>query len=83
MQIDYMKISYKEDVHICHTKFTKNWNEIYMEQLADGKCIENNCFLRTLKFEMMNFLGVALAPLRDNYAFVQAPNGASNNSIFI
>jgi hypothetical protein len=23
MQIDYMKISYKEDVHICHTNFAK------------------------------------------------------------
>jgi hypothetical protein len=23
MQIDYVKISYKEDVHICHTNFAK------------------------------------------------------------
>jgi hypothetical protein len=52
MQIDYVKISYKEDVHICYTNFTKTWNKIYMEQLVGGKCIEYNCFLRTLKFEM-------------------------------
>jgi hypothetical protein len=30
----------------------KKWNKIYMKQLADGKHMENNYFLRTLKFEM-------------------------------
>jgi serine/threonine protein kinase len=30
----------------------KNWNEIRMKELAGGKCMENDCFLRTLKFEM-------------------------------
>jgi hypothetical protein len=30
----------------------KKWNEIYMKQLADGKHMENDCFPRTLKFEM-------------------------------
>jgi hypothetical protein len=30
----------------------KKWNEICMEQLAGGKHMENNCFPRTLKFEM-------------------------------
>ena len=52
MQIDYVKISYKEDFYICHTKFTKKWNKTYMEQLVGGKRIEYNCFLRTLKFEI-------------------------------
>jgi hypothetical protein len=28
------------------------WNEIHMKELASGKCMENDCFLRTLKFEM-------------------------------
>jgi hypothetical protein len=53
MHIDYVKISCKEDVHICHTNFAKKWNEICMIQLAGGKHMENNCFLRTLKFEML------------------------------
>jgi hypothetical protein len=44
MQIDYVKISCKEDVHICRTNFAK--------QLASGKHMENDCFPRTLKFEM-------------------------------
>ena len=30
----------------------KKWNEIRMKEQADGKCMENNCFLKTLKFEM-------------------------------
>jgi hypothetical protein len=30
----------------------KKWNEIRMKELASGKCMENDCFLRTLKFEM-------------------------------
>jgi hypothetical protein len=29
------------------------WNKICMKQLAGGKHIENNYFLRTLKFEML------------------------------
>jgi hypothetical protein len=29
------------------------WNEICMKQLASGKHLGNNCFPRTLKFEMM------------------------------
>jgi hypothetical protein len=33
----------------------KKWNEICMKQLADGKHMENNCFLRTLKFEMYTY----------------------------
>jgi hypothetical protein len=28
------------------------WNEIRMKQLAGGKHMENDCFTRTLKFEM-------------------------------
>jgi hypothetical protein len=53
MQIDYLKILCKEDVHIYHTNFTKKWNKIHMEQLAGGKLIENDCFSRTLKFKML------------------------------
>jgi hypothetical protein len=30
----------------------KKWNKIHMKELAGGKCMENDCFLRTLKFEM-------------------------------
>ena len=52
MQIDYVKISCKEDVHICCTNFAKKWNEICKKELAGGKYMENDCFLRTLKFEM-------------------------------
>jgi hypothetical protein len=32
--------------------YSKKWNEIHMEQLAGGKCIEKDWLLRTLKFEM-------------------------------
>jgi hypothetical protein len=34
----------------------KKWNEIRMKELAGGKYMENDCFLRTLKFEMACFL---------------------------
>jgi hypothetical protein len=30
----------------------KKWNETRMKQLAGGKHMENDCFSRTLKFEM-------------------------------
>jgi hypothetical protein len=30
----------------------KKWNKIRMKQLASGKHMENDCFPRTLKFEM-------------------------------
>jgi hypothetical protein len=30
----------------------KKWNKIGMKELAGGKCMENDCFLRTFKFEM-------------------------------
>jgi hypothetical protein len=30
----------------------KKWNEIRMKELASGKCMENDCFLRTFKFKM-------------------------------
>jgi hypothetical protein len=52
MQIDYVKISCKEDVHICRTNTANKWNEICMKQLAGGKHMVNDCFPRTLKFEM-------------------------------
>jgi hypothetical protein len=31
----------------------KKWNEICMTQLPGGKCVENDCFPRTLMFEML------------------------------
>jgi hypothetical protein len=54
MQIDYVKISCKEDVHICRTNFAKQMERNLYEQLAGGKYTENDCFLRTLRFEMQN-----------------------------
>jgi hypothetical protein len=33
----------------------KKWNEIHMKQVASGKHMENNCFLRTLKFKMIAY----------------------------
>jgi hypothetical protein len=56
IQIDYMKVSCKRDVHICHINFAKKWNKICMKQLAGRKHIENDCFPRTLKFEMIFLL---------------------------
>jgi hypothetical protein len=47
--MDYVKISCKEDVHICYTNFVKKWNKTCMKQLAGGKHMENECFPRTLK----------------------------------
>jgi hypothetical protein len=41
IQIDYVKISNKEDDHIFHTNFAKKWNKIIMKQLANGQCMEN------------------------------------------
>jgi hypothetical protein len=32
----------------------KKWNEIRMKELVGGKCMENDCFLRILKFEMQD-----------------------------
>jgi hypothetical protein len=52
MQMDYVKISCKEDVHICHINFINKWNEICIKQLAIGKHMENDCFPKNLKFEM-------------------------------
>jgi hypothetical protein len=34
----------------------KKWNEICMKQLASGKRMENDCFPRTLKFEMLRLI---------------------------
>jgi hypothetical protein len=55
-KIDYVKISCKEDVHICRTNFTKNIEQIRMKQLAGAKCMENECFMKTLKFEMQEYM---------------------------
>jgi hypothetical protein len=43
----------------------KKLNEIRMKELAGGKCMENDCFLRTLKFEMFDFkFSCLVQPLR-------------------
>jgi hypothetical protein len=52
MQTSYVKISCREDVHICSKNFAKKWNKIRMKQLGGGKHMDDNCFPRTLKFEM-------------------------------
>jgi hypothetical protein len=57
MQIDYLKISYKKNVHICCTNFVKKkWNKICMKPLIGGKHMENKYFPRILMFEMASFL---------------------------
>jgi hypothetical protein len=43
-------------IFVVHTLQNK-WNEICMKQLAGGKHIENDCFPRTLKFEMCVGIG--------------------------
>jgi hypothetical protein len=61
MQIDYVKISCKEGVHICYTNFTKkmerNLHETTSRWKTYGKHMENDCFPRTLKFEMWHLVG--------------------------
>jgi hypothetical protein len=52
MQIDYVKISYKEDAHICRTSFAKKMEQNLYKKLASGKRMENDCFPRTLEFRM-------------------------------
>jgi hypothetical protein len=36
----------------------KKWNEIHMKELAGGKYMENDCFLGTLKFEMLEHVSM-------------------------
>ena len=40
----------------------KKWNKTCRKQLVGGKHMENDCFLRTLKFEM-NFLDLNVLDL--------------------
>jgi hypothetical protein len=54
MQIDYMKISCKENVHICHTNFVKKMEQNLHETTSWWKTYGNNCFPRTLKFKMLH-----------------------------
>jgi hypothetical protein len=49
MQIDYVKISCKEDVHICRTNFAKKMEQNSHKKLAGGKCMENDCFFEDLE----------------------------------
>jgi hypothetical protein len=69
MQIDYVKISCKKDVHICHTNFAKKMERNLPETTSRWKNIWKTIFFRgpwssrwwdlevrddgTLKFEMM------------------------------
>jgi hypothetical protein len=39
-------------IFVIQTLQKRKWNEISMKQLAGGKHMENDCFPRTLKFEM-------------------------------
>jgi hypothetical protein len=36
IQIDYIEISCKKDVHICRIKFIKKWNKTHMKQLRSS-----------------------------------------------
>jgi hypothetical protein len=49
MQIDYVKILYKEDVHIFVQILQIKWNKTCMKQLASGKRMENDCFSEDLE----------------------------------
>jgi hypothetical protein len=50
------------------------WNEIHMKQLVGGKHMENDCFPRTLKFEMYPLL---LALLQKAWALPCHPKYAA------
>ena len=59
MQLDYVKISCKEDVHIHHTNFAKKIEQNLHETTSHGKQMENDCLSRTLKFKMKCIFVVA------------------------
>jgi hypothetical protein len=49
MQIDYVKISYKEDVHICRTNFVKNMERNSHERISQWKMYGKRLFFEDLE----------------------------------
>ena len=49
MQIDYVKISCKEDVHICRTNFAKNMEQNLYERTSQQKMYGKQLFLEDLE----------------------------------
>jgi hypothetical protein len=49
MQIDYMKISCKEDVHICRTNFAKQMEQNFHETTSGWKTYEKQLFFDDLE----------------------------------
>jgi hypothetical protein len=49
MQINYMKISYKEDVHICHTNFVKKMERNLHETTSRWKRYRKQSFSEDLE----------------------------------
>jgi hypothetical protein len=52
MQIDYVMISCKEDVHIYCTNFAKKMERNSHETTSQWYMYGNDCFPKTFKFEM-------------------------------
>jgi hypothetical protein len=49
MQIDYVKISYKEDVHICRTNFAKKMERNSHERTSQWKIYGKQLFFEDLE----------------------------------
>jgi hypothetical protein len=49
MQIDYVKLSCKEDVHNCHTKFAKQMEQNLHETSSGWKMYEKRLFSEDLE----------------------------------
>jgi hypothetical protein len=58
MQIDYVKISYKEDVHICRTNFAKKIERNSHKTTSRWKTYGKQLFSKDLKFEMLKWVAV-------------------------
>jgi hypothetical protein len=51
MQIDYVKISCKEDVHICHTNFAKKMEQNSCETTSQWKTYGKRLFSKDLEVQ--------------------------------
>jgi hypothetical protein len=51
MQIDYVKIPYKEDVHICHTNFTKRMGQNSHGTISQWKTYWKQLFSKNLEVQ--------------------------------
>jgi hypothetical protein len=51
MQIDYMKISCKEDVHICHTNFIKKMEQNLHGTISLWKMYRKQLFFENLEVQ--------------------------------